>query len=137
MLGTVEAIEQLVTEGLLVEIEDMVRAESFTSLLDQAEFLEDKGYFLAAGTLGRAVLEEHLRSWIQNLALPLLKKSRPTLNDYKDALYKAKAFTLTVMKHIESMAAVGNDAAHNKPVLDADAVKRLLRDVREFIAKHP
>lgn len=136
MLGTLEAIEQAITSNLLRSVEDMVRAESFVSLLDQAEFLHQQGFFLAAGVLGRAVLEEHLRTWVANLSLPIAK-SRPTLNDFKEALYKDKKFSLSVMKHIEAMAAVGNDAAHNKQQLTVDVAARLLRDIREFLGKYP
>jgi hypothetical protein len=136
MLGTLEAIDHAISGGLLLSVEDIVRAESFNSLLDQADFLDAQGFFLAAGVLARAVLEEHLRAWAANSSLPI-SKSKPTLNDFKDALYKDKKFSLSVAKHIEAMAAVGNDAAHNKPELTKDAVTRMLRDVREFIGKYP
>ena len=39
MLGTLEAIERGISGGLLLSVEDIVRAESFNSLLDQADFL--------------------------------------------------------------------------------------------------
>lgn len=136
MLGTLEAIEHSISEGLLLNVEDMVRAESFNNLLDQADFLHQQGFFLAAGVLARAVLEEHLRAWAGNSSLSI-SKPKPTLNDFKDALYKNKRFSLTVLKHIEAMAAVGNDAAHNKPELTKHDVSRVLRDVREFIGKYP
>jgi hypothetical protein len=133
MLGTLEGIEQAISGGLLLNVEDMVRAESFNSLLDQAGFLHQQGFFLAAGVLARAVLEEHLRAWAAKSFLPI-SKPKPTINDFKAALYKANKFPLSVLKHIEAMAAVGNDAAHNKPELTSEAVTRMLRDVREFIA---
>ena len=136
MLGTLEAIEHAISGGLLLSVEDIVRAESFNSLLDQADFLRAQGFFLAAGVVARAVLEEHLRAWAANSSLPI-SKPKATLNNFKDALYKDKKFSLSVAKHIEAMAAVGNDAAHNKPELTKDAVTRMLRDVREFIGKYP
>ncbi len=135
MLGTLEAIEQSILMGLLLDVEDLVRAESFNSLLDQGDFLFEKDYFLAAGVLGRAVLEEHLRSWVAASSI-VIGKPKPTLNDFKDALYKNGKFSVTVLQHIASMAAIGNDAAHNKPGLAKDEVKRLLRDVREFLIKN-
>ena len=135
MLGTLQAIEQAIQEGLLVKVEDLVLADAFDSLLDQADYLNSEGYFLAAGVLGRAVLEEHLRSWCQHTGCSPAK-NKPTLSNFKDELYKAKHFNTSVMKHVDSMAAVGNDAAHNTPSLTADDVARLLRDVRDFLAKH-
>jgi hypothetical protein len=136
MLGVLRAIDEAIDDGLLVRVEELMRAEEFSSLLDQADHLEGQGYFLAAGVLGRAVLEEHLRSWCATAGL-LPSKARPTLNDFNAALYKAKLLTASVMKHVEAMAATGNDAAHNKPTLRQEDVQRLLRDARDFIAKYP
>ncbi len=135
MLGTLEAIKDAIDHGLLVRIEDLVLADAFDNLLEQAEYLLTENYFLAAGVLGRAVLEEHLRAWCDAAGCAPTTQ-RPTLNNYKDALYRAKHFNTSVMKHVEAMAAVGNDAAHNKPSLTKDEVERLLRDVRDFLAKH-
>jgi hypothetical protein len=126
----------VVARGLLVAVEDLVRAEAFESLLEQADYLLASGYALAAGVLGRAVLEEHLRKWCEVKGCRPAK-DKPTINDYNSELYKAKHLNLSQMKHVESLAAVGNEAAHNKPTLTADGVERLLRDVRELLAKHP
>lgn len=135
MIGTLQAIKESLEHNLLLTVEDLVRAESFNGLLEQAEYLQDGGYFLAAGVLGRAVLEEHLRS-LCDVKKCMPTKGKPTLNDFKDALYKAKHINMTQMKHVESMAAIGNNAAHNKPELTDDDVRRLIRDVRDFLAKH-
>ena len=59
-----------------------MRAEAFESLLEQADYLLSEGYFLAAGVLGRAVLEEHLRKWCDLKAYSPAKQ-RPTINDFK------------------------------------------------------
>ena len=135
MLGTLQAIKESIEHSLLLAVEDLIRAEAFNGLLEQAEYLNEGGYFLAAGVLGRAVLEEHLRSLCEvKKCSPV--KAKPTLNDFKDGLYRAKYITVAQLKHIESMAAIGNDAAHNKPELTADDVTRLMRDVRDFLARH-
>lgn len=136
MLGTLEAIAESIQHGLLVSVEDLVRAEAFDGLLGQADYLLSEGYVLAAGVLGRAVLEEHLRKWC-DLKSCAPAKAKPTLADFKDCLYKGKELTVTQMKHVEAMAAVGNDAAHNKATLSSSDVERLLRDVREFLVRYP
>jgi len=136
MLGTLEGIDHQIMSGMLVTVEDLIRAEAFENLLEQADYLLSEGYFLAAGVLGRAVLEQHLNNWCQVVGCSPTKP-RPTLNDFKDSLYKAKRINVTEMKHIESLGAIGNDAAHNKPTLTEADVKRLLRDVRDVLVKHP
>ena len=136
MLGTLEGIANAINDGMLIKVEDLVRAEAFENLLGQADYLLSEGYFLAAGVLGRAVLEQHLNNWCQ-IAACSPTKTRPTLNDFKDGLYKSKQINVTQMKHIESLASVGNDAAHNNPTLRQTDVERLLRDVRDILVKYP
>jgi hypothetical protein len=38
--------------------------------------------------------------------------------------------------HVQALATIGNAAAHNQSV-GRDEVERLLRDVRDFLLKHP
>ena len=136
MVGTLQAIKEAVDDNLLLSVEDLIRAETFNGLLDQSDYLLDKNYYLAAGVLGRAVLEEHLRTLCDARGC-MPSKPKPTVNDYKDELYKNKDINLTEMKHVESLAAVGNNAAHNKPELTQSDVDRLLRDVRDFLLRNP
>jgi hypothetical protein len=135
MLGALLALKDAVEDDLLVQVESLVFAEAFNDLLEQADHLLSQSYTLAAGVLGRAVLEEHLRKLCDtNGCQP--SKNRPTMVDFYDALHRAGAITKIERKHVESMAAVGNEAAHNKAVSTPD-IERLLRDVRAFVALHP
>ena len=136
MSATLQAIGEAIEHGLLVRLEDIVTAEVFDSLLEQAEYLLKENWFLAAGVLGRAVLEEHLRTWCKT-AKCFPAAARPMLNDYNMELYKAKQYDKAVMKHLDAMIAVGNNAAHNKTEFDPTSVEPLLRDLREFLGKHP
>ena len=52
-------------------------------------------------------------------------------------LQKASKINKIEVKHVESMAAVGNAAAHVESTLKRDDVERLIRDVRDFLARHP
>jgi hypothetical protein len=136
MAGTLEGIKQALESDLLVTVEDLVFAEAFSDLLEQADYLLSEGYWLAAGVLGRAVLEEHLRKWCDKEGCaPNVPK--PTMNNYHTELQKAGHLNKIDAQHVLAMAAVGNTAAHNKPGLTAQDVERLLRDVREFLVRHP
>ncbi len=134
--GTLLGIQEVIDKGLLFRIEDLIFAEAFGSLLEQADYLLSEGYFLAAGVLGRAVLEEHLRIWCEIQKCELVK-SKPTLNDYVSTLYTAKHLSKTQMKHLTALIDIGNNAAHNKPELKNDDVARFVREVGEFLAKNP
>jgi hypothetical protein len=133
-LGTLKAIREALEMDLLVTIQELVMAEAFSDLLEQANYLLSEGYFLAAGVLGRAVLEEHLRKWCDQVdCVP--SKAKPTLNDYKLELQKANKLNKIEVSHVDAMAAVGNAAAHNKTLIKDD-VERMVGDVRGFLAKH-
>ena len=114
-------------EGLLVKYEDLIFAEAFADLYEQGQHLFSQGYFLAAGVVFRAVLEEHLRHLCErNECTPV--KEKPTINDLNMALYKCDSpvYEKSVMLHVTALAAVGNDAAHNNPELK----RRMSKDFR-------
>ena len=135
MLGTLRAIEDAVNNDLLVRFEDLVFAEAFSDLIEQAEYLFEQGYTLACGVILRAVLEERLRNMCDRSdCLP--NKKRGTLNDYNAELYKSNVYDKITMKHVDAMAAIGNDAAHNKPDLKKDDVKRFKNDLVSFLQKY-
>jgi len=96
-----------------------------------------QGYYLAAGVVFRAVLEAQQKNvCLQNSCIP--KKERPTINDLNQALYKHEPpiYGKSMMLNVTSLAAVGNDAAHNNPDLKQDDVARLMNGVLEFLSQH-
>ena len=134
MLGTLQAIREALDEDLLISFEDLVFAEAFSDLLEQAEYLFDQGYLLACGVILRAILEERLNRMCERYGCTPTK-ARPTIADYNTELYKAKVYDKITLKHVESMAAIGNDAAHNKPDLDKVDVQRFKTELITFLQK--
>ena len=132
LLGSLESIRHELENDYLQTITQLVKAETLADLLDQSEHLYESGYHLAAGVIGRAVLEEHLRTTCSNLNCIPTKK-RPTINDYNQALYGIQHYSKIKMKQIDTLAAIGNDAAHNKPEMDSSDIKKLLTDLPETI----
>lgn len=133
-LGTLKAIKEALSNGYLVRFEDLVLAEAFSDLTEQAEYLFEQGYFLAAGVILRAILEERLRKLCERIGCTP-EKLRPTISDLNQALYKAKAYDKIIYKHVDAMTATGNDAAHNAPELKKDDVARLLNDAKDFLRR--
>jgi hypothetical protein len=132
--STLEAIKVSASEGLLLEVQDLILADAFANLVEQAEYLLNHGYFLASGVLLRAVLEERLRRLGDANSLKP-SKSRPTLNDYNTELYKASVYDKITFKEIEALAAIGNDAAHNAGTLVREDVGRMREGVVRILQK--
>jgi hypothetical protein len=132
--GTLEAIQSVAADGLLLELQDLILADAFSNLVEQAEYLLCQGYFLASGVLLRAVLEERLRRLADSEGLTF-SKSKPTLNDYNSELYKASVYDKVAFKDIDSLAAIGNEAAHNSPTLLAADVTTLRDGVVRILQK--
>ena len=109
--STLQAIKLSVAEGVLLQLEDLVLADAFANLLEQAKYLLGQGYFLASGVILRAVLEERLRRLSDRHGLTL-SKPKPTLSDYNTELYRAGVYGKVTFKDVESLVAVGNAAAH-------------------------
>lgn len=135
-LAALETVKFAIDEGLLESYHKLVMAEAFTDLYEQGQHLLEQGYFLAAGVIFRAVLEEKLRE-LCTAAGCIPEKGRPTINDLNQALYKSEsvAYDKAMMLNVTALAAVGNDAAHNSESLREEDVERLMRGTLEFLSR--
>lgn len=136
-LAALETVKFAIDEGLLQSYRELVVAEAFTDLYEQGQHLFEQGYFLAAGVIFRAVLEEKLRE-LCVAAGCMPEKDRPTISDLNQMLYKCEsiAYDKAMMLNVTALAAVGNDAAHNKESLQKDDVERLMRGALEFLSRY-
>ena len=131
-LGTLRAVKSLGARSLLMKVTNIVQSDVFESLIEQADHLYDANYKLASAVLYRAVLEEHLRNLCTEKNINI-NKNRPTLNDFIVNIYKANHITKSKMKWLESLAAIGNDAAHNTEAFDELSVDELKDGVAKVI----
>ncbi len=134
ILGTLKSMIETINNGYLLRFEDIIFAETFSNLIDQSEYLFKQGYILAAGVLGRAVLEEKLRN-LCNSHNVLLTKKQTTISGYNMELYKSKIYDKIEFKNIDLLASIGNNAAHNKPITKEE-VKKLLTGVLLLLNKY-
>jgi len=135
MLGALQSISENVVAGRLARFEDIVVAEAFSNLMEQGQYLLEKGYHLAAGVLFRAVLEEKLRRLCDTNGI-IPNKERPTISDFNQALYKATSYDKITFKNIEAMATTGNEAAHTNERLQAADVARLHSNLLDFLQRN-
>lgn len=135
LLAKLKSIKENLEAGFLVSLEDLVFAEAFANLMEQGVYLLSEGYYLAAGVIFRAVLEEQLRRLCDANGVTT-SKSRPTIADYNTELYKAKVYTKITMQNVTTMAAIGNAAAHNDGTLTKDDVAQFRTSLQSFLEKY-
>ena len=137
VLASLTTIKYAINEDLLTSYREIIISDAFGNLYEQGEYLFKQGYFLAAGVIFRAVIEEQLRELCEKEnCLP--EKNKHTINDLNQALYKCEtiSYDKSTMLQVNALAAVGNDAAHNNPELKKDDVKRLMHGTLDFISKY-
>jgi len=136
-LAALETVKFAIDNGLMNTYRNLVIAEAFADLYEQGQYLFGQGYFLAAGVIFRAVLEEKLRELCLS-AECMPDKDRPTINDLNLALYRCEAvsFDKAMMLNVTALAAVGNDAAHNMESLKTEDVERLMKGTLDFISRY-
>ena len=134
MLGGLKSILTSIEKGYLIRVEELVFAEAFSNLMEQAEHLYELKYFLAAGVVTRAILEEKLRNLCHSCNVQFTK-AKPTLSDYNNELYKLKMIDKIEMKNIDFLISVGNNAAHNQPIKE-DEIQKLISGVKTILTKY-
>ena len=132
--GLIESLKQANDNGLLIPVEELVVADVFSDLLSQAQYLLSQNYHLAAGVLLRAVLEEKLRRMCSNNNCSPAKP-RPTISDFNSELYKCKVYDKITLKQVESMTAIGNEAAHNKDTVTKSDIERFNSEITSFLTR--
>lgn len=134
MIGGLKSINDSIDKGYLLKIEDLIFAEAFSNLIDQADYLFEQDFILAAGVISRAVLEEKLRNLCTNQEIEL-SKQRPTLSDFNNELYKSKFYDKIEFKNIDFLSSIGNNAAHNQPI-KKEEISKMINGVKEILLKY-
>lgn len=120
--------------GYLSSVRNMVRAEVFSSELEQAEELLVNDYALAAAVVAGTVLETTLRDLCAKHGIA----ASTSLDGMNAALAKVSEYSNLVQKQVTALAAVRNAAAHgDKAKFRPQDVGPMIRDIERFVANHP
>jgi hypothetical protein len=114
-------------------------ADVISDELEQAAAILDDNAFhpATAVMLAGAVLEQYLRSWVEELGLPLAGDKR-SIEIYADALGKPGHVDRGERKDLTAWADRRNDAAHGKfeKVDDRDRARIMVEGIDLFMRKH-
>ncbi len=111
-IGILKAAQEDFEHGYIQDVKNLVAAEMFSDLLDQASELLDAGYIGPAAVVAGAVLEDNLRKLCVGQSIELSDK--PKLDYMNSQLAKEKVYNRLTQKRLTAIADIRNSAAHGK-----------------------
>ncbi len=122
--------------GMAIDYHLSVSATVFSGLLDEANYLSDKGYLRASAVIFGAALEEALKTCARSIPIDIGTKE--TLNPLIIKLKLPEIGILTAFeaKELEVIAKMRNDAAHGGEFKYSQAqVEEALKKVEGYLHK--
>lgn len=134
-LAILEGLREDLEDGLLERVEELVAADVFDDLLEQAEYLHSQGFKVPAAALAGAVLERNLRSRCVARGIKVEKRDGiGALNQKLRSAQPEPEYTATAGNKISLWGGIRNDADHgHDDNLKDDDVADMLRGIRDFI----
>jgi hypothetical protein len=140
IIGVLLALRADIDAGYLRTIEELVHAEVFADFLEMASELQKSGYKDAAAVIAGSTLEEHLRKLAGKAQIPTTtgKGDFAKASRLNDDLKATSVYNALQHRSVQAWLDLRNDAAHgNYGEYDHKQVAALIRDVGDFMARHP
>jgi hypothetical protein len=139
MEGILQALRDDYEAGYLQTIEELIHADLFADFLEMAEELQTKGFKVPAAVIAGSVLEEHLRKLAAASGVNTETGGKPKkANTINADLVKAGVYNKHEQAQVLAFLALRNHAAHGEyDEYDHTQVVALIRDVRDFMVRHP
>lgn len=112
LLGILLAAKSDIEKGYLLKVEQLIRAEAFADIHEQATHLLDNGYKDGAAVLFGAVLESALRKLCKRQSLAIALNEAIDSMNIKLASGAKPLYSKFVQKQITAWADIRNNAAH-------------------------
>ena len=140
LLGALRALREDYANDFLYSFNEMVDAEVFADILEQAEYLLKQDYFGASAVVAGVALESHLRKLAEKNQIPIKSADGKYVkaDSLNGDLLKNQIIDKTMNKAITSWLGIRNDAAHpDAKQIDKGMIELMIAAIRIFIEKHP
>lgn len=140
LFGILDSLKDDYANDFLNSFNEMIDADIFTDILEQAEYLLSQSYFRASAVVAGVALESHLRKLAEKNQIPITSDDgkyvkADSLNGY---LLKSQIIDKTMNKSITSWLGLRNDAAHpDAKQGDEGMIKLMIYGIKLFIEKYP
>ena len=139
-VGILTALRADVQSGWMQTVSELLHADTFSDILDQAEQLLDKNYKDAGAVVSGTALESHLRLLAQKAGLDVILPSGATkkADSLNADLAKAGIYGTIQQKSVTAWLGIRNAAAHGEyEKYGLPEVRQMLAAVRDFIGRYP
>jgi hypothetical protein len=134
-VGILSSLRDDVANGHMRRTADLVAAEVFSDFLEMAGYLVTAGYFVAAASLGGAVLEEGLRRL--SAANQLKFASEDGISALNNRLAGRSIYSALVRKEVDLWGSIRNEADHGHfDQVKSGDVADMLSGVGRFLAEY-
>lgn len=140
LFGTLRGLREDYANDFLKGFNEMIDAELFSDILEQAEYLLSQNYVRASAVVAGVALESHLRKLAVKNSIPITKDGGGYIKaDFLNGeLNKNNIIDKTISKSITSWLGIRNDAAHpDAKEINAGLVGSMISGIRIFIEKYP
>lgn len=138
--GVASGLRDDLAAGYAQGVAELIHAEVFSDFMGMAHELQTSGYKDAAAVIAGSVLEDHLRKLAGKAGLKVEKRDgSPKKADALNAELTAEGvYNGLEQKSVTAWLDLRNKAAHGHyDDYDEQQVAALIRDVREFLIRHP
>jgi len=136
--GLLRSMRHEISNGLITDINQLLRADIFADFLEMAEHLLDEKYKDASAVIIGSVLEDTLRKLAAANNIPILKDGKHlTIEPLNTALAAAGIYNKLFQKQITSWADLRNKAAHGQyDQYDYNQVRMMLLFTQDFASNY-
>ena len=140
LYGILISLREDYANDFLSGFNEMVDAELFSDILEQAESLLSQGYFRASAVVAGVALESHLRKLAEKNLISITKDDGGYVNAefLNGELRKKEIIDKTINKSITSWLGLRNDGAHpSTKEQNEGLIEPMIAGIRVFIEKYP
>lgn len=140
LYGALQGLREDYVNDFLKSFNEMVDAELFTDILEQAEYLRSQGYVRASAVVAGVALESHLRKLAEKNSIPITKDDGEYVKaeSLNGELRKKEVIDKTINKSITGWLGLRNDAAHpDTKEINEGLIEPMIAGIRVFIQHYP
>ena len=128
------------SNNFLNSFNEMIDADIFTDILEQAEYLLSQSYFRASAVVAGVALESHLRKLAEKNQIPITSDDGKYVkaDSLNGNLLKNQIIDKTMNKSITGWLGLRNDAAHpDAKQINDRMIEPMIAGIKVFIEKYP